>query len=83
MGTNADYYKHGDPNAICERCGHKYKRSQLRKTWDGLDVCPYDFEHRHPQDFLRAKEDRQAIEDPSPESPDSFLNVGDVTEEDL
>ena len=43
----------GDYNAICDRCGFKFKASKLRKTWDGLYVCSKDWEPRHPSDFAR------------------------------
>ena len=35
----ADYYKHGDANAICDRCGFKFKHSELTREWTGLLVC--------------------------------------------
>ncbi len=54
MMGHADYYKRGDYNAICDRCGRKFKASQLRKTWDGLMVCSRDWEPRHPQDYVKS-----------------------------
>jgi hypothetical protein len=54
MKRNATYYKRGDWNAICDRCGAKFKASQLRKTWEGFMVCQKDWEPRHPQDYVRA-----------------------------
>jgi len=56
-----DYLKISDWNAICDVCGFKYKASELRKRWDNLMVCEKDFEHRHPQDFLRAVPDKQDV----------------------
>ena len=35
--------------AICDRCGQQYKFLQLRKEWNGLQVCPECFESKHPQ----------------------------------
>jgi hypothetical protein len=32
-----------------------------KRRWDGLIVCPKDFEHRHPQDFVRARADKIAV----------------------
>lgn len=52
------YYKPGDWNAICDSCGRKFKASQLKKRWDGFMVCNEDFELRHPQDFVKAKNDK-------------------------
>lgn len=34
---------------ICDRCGLAFKHSTLRKTWEGLMVCPADYERKHPQ----------------------------------
>lgn len=31
------------------------------KRWDGLIVCPEDYENRHPQDFLRARQERISV----------------------
>ena len=64
----ADFYSHGNPNYICDRCGQKFKRSQIRKTWDGFMVCHYDYEIRHPQDFLKSRYDKQSFADPRPDS---------------
>ena len=47
----------GSYNAICDVCGLKYKASALLKRWDGLMVCKWDWEPRHPQEFIRAKND--------------------------
>lgn len=32
------------PWAICDRCGFKYRLSQLRKEWTGLMVCEADWD---------------------------------------
>ena len=40
-------------SALCDVCKFKYKASQLRQRWDGLMVCPQDWETRHPMDFYR------------------------------
>ena len=67
MGS-ADYYSHGNPNKICDKCGIKYKASELRQQWDHTWVCDYDFELRQPQDKLKAFPDKQTIDDPRPEA---------------
>ena len=56
-----NYYKPGDWNAICDRCGFKFKASELKEEWTGLRVCTHDFELRHPQDFLRARVDKISV----------------------
>jgi hypothetical protein len=83
MGV-ADYYKKGDFNRICDRCGVKVKASETRREWTGLIVCKDGcWEPRHPQEFVRGKRDRQRVPHPRPESPDRFLEPTDVTADDL
>lgn len=53
--------KLGDWNALCDRCGRKFKASQLKKTWDNLYVCKDDWEPRHEQDFLRGVKDDPSV----------------------
>ena len=35
--------------AICDRCGQQYKFLELKKEWNGLQVCPECYESKHPQ----------------------------------
>lgn len=70
-------YVHGQHNAICDRCGFKYKSGQLRLEWTGLRVCDgvgtnRCYEPRHSQDGVRGKPDRQAPAWVRPEGPDTF-----------
>jgi len=69
----ADYYKHGDRNAICDRCGFKYKLSSLRPTWDGLLVCNKDWEPQHPQSMIRLRPEQPRRVDGRPEGADQFI----------
>jgi len=56
------YYKPGDYNVICDRCGGQYKRSECAIEWNGLLTCLRGcWEIRQPQDFVRAKEDNQSV----------------------
>ena len=48
-------------NAICDRCGFKYKSCDLRKEWTGSMVCRDCFEVRHPQDFVRGVPDNSNV----------------------
>lgn len=73
MAENGVRYVKGEFNAICDVCAQKYKSSQMRKRWDGLMVCPNDWEPRHPQDFLRSVPDRQDVPWSRPETPDVFV----------
>lgn len=71
-----NWFKSGDHNAICDSCGRKYKASTMQMRWDGLFVCPDDYEVRHPQLSLRVHADKQtvAISRPEPET-DTFVSV--------
>jgi len=83
-----DNYRHGQWNAICDRCGFKFKSNQLKKEWNGLRTCHGAgtnncWEPRHPQDFKRGKPDRQAPPWTKPEPVDVFRGPNDVTPDDL
>ena len=58
----------GGYNAICDVCGLKYKAADLLKRWDGAMVCKWDYEPRHPQEFLRAKNDTTKLSFTRPEN---------------
>ena len=77
-----DYFKPGAYNVICDRCGFKFKNTECKMEWDNLFVCKKCWEPRQPQDFVRGLKDDQSV--PIPRLPQSrFLEVGDVTPEDL
>lgn len=78
----ADTYEAGDHWAICDVCGFKYRRSELRQRWDRALVCNKDWEPRHPQELVRAKKDRVKVADPRSEGADQF-RTSPVTQEDL
>jgi len=63
---------------ICDQCGRKYKESELRLRWDGLMVCPGDWEPRQPQDFVHGVADIQAPPWVRSEQSDQFLPVCDL-----
>ena len=68
-----NYYRPGSHNWICDRCGFEYKSEDKRHEWTGAIVCPECWEPRHPQDFVKAKVDRQTVSDPRPEPADTFI----------
>jgi hypothetical protein len=72
------YLKLGSWNAICDRCGRKFKASELKKTWDGFWVCEYDYETRHPQELLRGVKDNQYVPWTRPEGEDHFTDICSV-----
>ena len=63
---------------ICDQCGRKYKESELRLRWDGLMVCPGDWEPRQPQDFVHGVADIQAPPWVRSEQSDQFIPVCDL-----
>lgn len=78
-----NYYKPGDWNAICDRCGFKFKASELKLEWTGLRVCEHDFELRHPQDFLRARVDKINVPWVRKEPPEGVAAASTSTSEAL
>lgn len=69
-------YRVGDNLVICDRCGFVLYASESKKTWDGLIVCPDDWEPRHPQDFLRGIKDDQSVRVSRPRPTDIFIETG-------
>jgi len=66
-------FKAGTWNAICDRCGFKYKSDELKKDWQGLMVCAADFELRNAQDLIKVRPET-AIPDWTRTRPvDAFL----------
>jgi hypothetical protein len=78
-----DQFILGDSNGVCDVCGFDFKQSQLRKRWDGAMVCGADWESRHPQDTVKAVPERNHVKDPRPRPEPRFLEVGEITAEDL
>lgn len=71
MGKN--YFLSGAWNVTCDVCSKKIKASEAKQRWDGLIVCPSDFEHRHPQDFVKAKTDKITVPYVRPIPTDTFI----------
>ena len=44
----------------CEVCASHIRTFDAKRRWDGLTVCPDDWETRHPQDFVRTRYDNIA-----------------------
>ncbi len=70
------YYRAGDWNAICDLCGRKFKASKIRLRWDGLRVCPKDYEERHVADFFKGRPDDQSVTWTRPEGTDTEIQTG-------
>ena len=61
-----NYYVSGQWNVTCDRCSRKVKSGEIRKEWTGFLVCNLCYEMRHPQDFVRAKQDKIYVPDTRP-----------------
>ena len=72
---HADYYRSGTYNGICDRCGSKFKFSDLKLEWDGLYVCTANgcWEPRQPQDYVKGVMDNMAVPVSRPDQPNVFL----------
>ena len=56
-----NHFVSGEFNVTCDVCSKKIKAHQARQRWDGFIVCPDDYETRHPQDFVQAKQDKISV----------------------
>ena len=74
---HADYYRSGTYNGICDRCGSKFKFSDLKLEWDGLYVCTANgcWEPRQPQDYVKGVRDDMSVPISRPQSPNVFLDT--------
>ena len=70
-----NYYISGEWNLICDVCGKKIKAGEAKHRWDGFVVCPSDFEYRHEQDFVRARQDKISVPFTRPRPADVFTNI--------
>lgn len=68
-------FKPGQWRAICDVCGFKFWSGDLKKRWDGLMVCSSDFEHDHPQKYLRVHEDKSGTPWTRPPGDNTFIYV--------
>ena len=70
-----NYYKVGEWNVTCDVCSKKIKADEAKKRWDGFIVCPDDYETRHSQDFVRARQDKISVPFTRPRPVDVFVIV--------
>jgi len=61
-----NHFVSGEHNITCDVCSKKVKSGLIKKRWDGFLVCPDDFEMRHPQDFVKARQDKISVPDTRP-----------------
>jgi hypothetical protein len=66
----------GNWKVTCHVCGMWFPSGEIQKRWDGLFVCPKDFETRHPQTLIKIKGERNFPSFVSKDSnPDNFALV--------
>ena len=70
-----NYYKAGEWNLICDVCGKKIKAHKAKHRWDGFVVCGDCYETRHPQDFVRARQDKISVSFSRPIPTLTFTDV--------
>ena len=70
-----NHFVSGEHNITCDVCSKKVKSGLIKKRWDGFLVCPDDFEMRHPQDFVRARQDKISVPFTRPRPVDVFVIV--------
>lgn len=76
-------YKPGDHWVYCDRSGRKVRRSECKMTWDGLLVHKDYWEPRQPQDLVRGKADKIAVDNPRSEPDENYLTTNEVTADSL
>ncbi len=77
-------YIPGDPYFICDICGFQKRRSEIRENWKRQKVCADTcWEPKHPQLTIRPVQERTAVLGARPEGDPVYLEVGDVTADDL
>lgn len=75
MTSRRQAYVPGDHLVVCDRTGFRVLASEARKEWTGAIVRGRSWEPRHPQDFVRAKADQQAVTNARPMAADRFLTT--------
>ena len=48
-------------HVLCDVCGFRYWNHEVKQRWDGLMVCKWDWETRHPSDFYRTRNDAHKL----------------------
>lgn len=61
------YFKDGSWNVVCDVCGMRHKADQIVRRWDGAMTCRSCYEPRHPQDFIRVRDERISVPFTRPE----------------
>lgn len=68
-------YKPGEHWVQCDICACHIYASDAKERWDGMIVCPDDWEPRQPQDFVRGRQDKISADEPRRPDRDLFLET--------
>jgi len=60
--TRSPGFRAGGHWVVCDVCGMSIRANKAKRTWEGLVVCPTDYETRHPQEFVRGIADTIAAQ---------------------
>lgn len=69
------YYISGEWNLTCDVCNKKIKAHEAKQRWDGFIVCGDCFENRHPQDFVKTRQDKISVPFSRPIPQEIFVVV--------
>ena len=72
-------YESGNFKVICDVCGRDFRASEVQQRWDGLIVCPKDWETRQPQDFVRGVADKIVPPFTRPDQDEQFITTACTT----
>ena len=62
------YFLNGAWNVVCDVCGLRFKSVDIVRRWDGAMTCRKCYEPRHPQDFIRVRDERISVPFSRPEA---------------
>jgi hypothetical protein len=79
MFIRRDRYVRGDHNAISDDSGQKYKRSDMKFTWDNKLVGIDEWEEKQPQLTIRGRKEKISVPDARTESRDQQLADPPIT----
>ena len=70
-----NYFISGEWNLTCDVCSKKIKAHEAKQRWDGFIVCGDCFENRHPQDFVKTRQDKISVPFSRPIPQEIFVVV--------
>jgi hypothetical protein len=68
----------GNWKVACDVCDFWFPSGKMRERWDGLIVCPDDFETRHPQTLIKINGERAVPSFIRKDPDDDFIFICDV-----